>query len=149
MVAKGAQAASVAAVVAALGKEGAVARIVGPRVGPTQMRGGESIDADASFENEPGFLFDALVLPDGDEAAEALAVDANLMDSVRTTYRHCKPMLVIGTATRLLDEAGIVQGVDPSLIVAAAGDLQGSIASFVKAVGAPRHFERETDPPLI
>ena len=149
MVAPGAAAASLIAVRDALAAQGAVARIVGPHVGAHATADGQKLDAEASFENEPGFLFDAIVLPDGEAAAEALALDANLMDGVRSAYRHCKPFLVLGTGTRLLDEAGIVQDVDPSLIVATAGDLQASIARFVKAIGAPRHFERETDPPLI
>lgn len=149
VVAPGAQAESLNAVKEALANEGAVARIVGPHIGSITTADGSSIDADASFENEPGFLFDALVLPDGEQAAETLTNDANLMDSVRTAYRHCKPFLVFGTGTRLLDEAGIVQAVDPSLIAAKADDLEGSISDFLKAVGAPRHFERETDPPMI
>ena len=50
---------------------------------------------------------------------------------------------------KLLDEAGIVQDADPSLISPGVDDANESIARFVKALGAPRHFERETDPPLI
>jgi len=149
MIAPGADAASLEAVKEALVAQGAAARMVGPHVGPIVMANGASIDADASFENEPGFLFDAIVLPDGEPAAEALVADANVMDSVRSAYRHCKPFLVIGTGTRVLDEAGIEQGVDPSLIAANTKDLAGAIGSFIKALGSPRHFERETDPPLI
>jgi catalase len=149
MMAPGANASSLVAVRDALLERGAVARIVGPHVGATATTGGDSLEADASFENEPGFLFDALVLPDGDEVVEVLATDAHLMEGLRTAYRHCKPILVLGTATRLLDEAGIVQGTDPALIVAQTDDVQGPLAAFLKAIGAPRHFERETDPPLI
>lgn len=149
MVAPGAKAASLLRVRDALVGEGAVARIVGPHVGPVVMADGGTLDADASFENEPGFLFDAVVLPDGEEAAAALVLDANLMDSVRCAYRHCKPLLVIGMGTRVLDEAGIEQGVDPSVIVADAACLRDAVARFISAIGSPRHYQRETDPPLI
>jgi catalase len=149
MVAPGVHADSLFAVRDALLRAGAVARMVGPHVGPIAAADGQTIDADASFENEPGFLFDAIVLPDGEKGVEALVMDANLMDSVRNVYRHCKPLLVLGMGTRVLDEAGIEQGVDPSLVVADASKPGDAIAQFVKAIGGPRHFERETDPPLI
>jgi catalase len=149
MVAPGAKSASILAVRDALLSEGAVPRIVGPHVGPVVMADGESLDADASFENEPGFLFDAIVLPDGEQAAAAMVVDANLMDSVRCAYRHCKPLLVIGMGTRVLDEAGIDQGGDPAVIVTEAAALRDAVAQFISAIGSPRHYERETDPPLI
>ena len=58
---------------AALLAQGAVPRLVGPRIGPVATPEGDTLDADASLENEPGFLFDALVLPDGEEAVAALA----------------------------------------------------------------------------
>jgi catalase len=149
MVAPGVHADSLFAVRDALLRAGAVARMVGPHVGTIAAADGQTIDADASFENEPGFLFDAIVLPDGEKGVEALVMDANLMDSVRNVYRHCKPLLVLGMGTRVLDEAGIEQGVDPSLVVADASKPGDAIAQFVKAIGGPRHFERETDPPLI
>ncbi|WP_295643711.1 catalase [uncultured Methylibium sp.] len=149
MVAPGAHARSLLAVRDALLQQGAVPRFVGPHVGPIPAADGQSIDAEASFENEPGFLFDAIVLPDGEKAAQALVGDANLMDSVRTVYRHCKPMLALGTGAQVLGEAGIPQGDDPALVVVDAVQLDGGIERFVKAIGAPRRFERETDPPRV
>src|SRR2546427_5489641 len=45
-------------------------RFVAPHIGPLTTSKGAVIDADASLENEPGFLFDALVLPDGERRSE-------------------------------------------------------------------------------
>jgi catalase len=150
VVAPGIAGASLMAVKDALAAAGAMPRLVGPHVGPMTTGDGMTINADASFENEPGFLFDAIVLPDGEEkAAASLVADANLMDSVRCIYRHCKPMLVLGHGTRILDEAGIEQGVDPALIVDGDGHHRKALARFIKVVGEPRRYERDTDPPVI
>jgi catalase len=65
------------------------------------------LDADASLENEPGFLFDALVLPDGEDAVTALAGDGHTMEFIKDQYRHCKTILALGASARLLEEAGI------------------------------------------
>jgi catalase len=149
MAAPGADGASLVAVHAALLEQGAAPRIVASQLGPVTCADGQTLQADASFENEPGFLFDALVVPDGEDAAEALAMDANAMDSVRNVYRHCKPLLVLGTGTRLLDEAGIDDVQDPAIFKIDAAQVKDALSNFIAAVGAPRRFERETDPPVI
>src|SRR5690606_2762953 len=53
MVAPGVDAADVAAIQERLAREGAVARLVASRIGPCPATGKKSLDADASFENEP------------------------------------------------------------------------------------------------
>jgi catalase len=77
LVAPGVEGESIAALQAALAEQGAVGRLVGPRIGPLPTAAGDMLDADASLENEPGFLFDGLVLPDGAEAVAALAQDGH------------------------------------------------------------------------
>jgi len=68
-------------------------------------------------------------------------------------YRHCKPMLAIGSATGLLQTAGIPEtlvsgGSDPGLLLMEGDDAAG-IAAFIAAIAKHRHFERETDPPRV
>src|SRR5690606_6469366 len=92
---------------AALFERGAVPRFVAPRLGPVKTADGVPIDADASLENEPGFLFDALALPDGEAGVQALAQDGHTMEFVRDQYRHCKPILVLPASALLLDAVGV------------------------------------------
>ena len=148
-VAPGVDWAALAPVQAALVKGGAAVRLVGPQIGPQASADGETVDADASLENEPGFLFDALVLPAGVGAAAVLARNAHAMDGIRDIYRHCKPMLVMPASASLLQAAGIPGDAKDSGLVMAGEDAGNAIAAFVKAVGAPRAFERETDPPRV
>jgi catalase len=125
---------------------GAVVRCVASRIGPLRSADGQTIDADASFANEPGFLFDALVLPDGCAGA---ALDARALEAVRDVYRHCKPIFAFGSGADLLARAGIPgDATDAGLIVATAEPM-GSIDRFIEALGAPRDFSRETDPPRV
>jgi catalase len=156
LVAPGVQAAPLLRVQQALLEQGAVGRLVGPRIGPMPTADGGSIDADASLENEPGFLFDALVLPDGAEAIAALAQDGHTAEFIRDQFRHCKTILVFGGARQLLGQAGLPLSLDKAqaqggtgLIVADEGGEQAAVDAFLQALAKHRHFGREMDPPLV
>jgi catalase len=161
LVAPGVAGAAIDQVQAALAGAGAVPRLVGPHIGAMATAEGQALDADASLENEPGFLFDALVLPDGEEAVAALARDGHTMEFIKDQYRHCKTILALGASARLLEQAGIVAtpgdtakgkkggAADPGLIVQAAGDTAVALDRFIQAMARHRHFERETDPPAV
>ena len=132
---------------AALLAQGAVPRWVAPRLGAIATAEGGDLQADASLENEPGFLFDALVLPDGTEAVQALARDAHTMEFVRDQYRHCKSILAIGASKALLRQAGVPEQLpggafDPGLVIAAAverAEVNSAINSFLRAIARHRH----------
>ncbi|MDB5954440.1 catalase [Ramlibacter sp.] len=141
---------------AALLEQGAIGRFVGLRIGPFPTTDGDTVQADASLENEPGFLFDALVLPDGAEAVAALAQDGHTAEFIKDQFRHCKTILALGESRRLLAQAGLPASLDKSLaqggtglIVVDAGKEEAGIAAFLQALGKHRHFGREMDPPLV
>ena len=151
LVADGVEGDGIAAVQKALSGAGAVGRLVGPRIGAFHTAGGEQVQADASLENEPGFLFDGLVLPDGEGAVAALMADGHTMEFIKDQYRHGKTILALGASASLLTRAGIAQQLltgeaDPGLIVA--GDA-GAAGAFIEALGKHRHPARDTDPPLV
>ena len=158
LVADGVASESLMAVHAALGAAGAVPKLIAPRIGLVKTAEGKSLMADASLETEPGFLFDALVLPDGQVAVAALSRDAKTMEFIRDQYRHCKSILVMGASKALMSKAGIPDALpngeaDPGVVVSADGKAATSSSSaavaFIQAMGRHRHFERETDPPLV
>jgi catalase len=154
LIAPGVAGKSALAVYKALAQAGAVPKFVGPRIGPTTTADGDHLMADASLENEPAFLFDALVLPDGEPAVAALAGDAHTMEFIHNQYRHCKTLLVLGASKELVAKAGLPAKLpsgeaDPGLIVVSADELETGLAAFIHAVSLHRHFERETDPPII
>ena len=149
LIAAGCDEAMVDALQAGLEAQGAVTRLVGPHVG---MVGG--LEADMSLETGPAVLFDAVVVPDGDAAAETLAANALAVEFVTLQYRHCKPMMVVGAGATLLAAAGspaaLPGGVpDPGLVGTAPAGLQPALAAFISALSGQRVFERETDPPVV
>ena len=152
LAAEGVDAASVTALQAALKAEGAMGKVVGQHVGDVMANGGKTLQAEASLENEPGFLFDGLVLPDGEAAVQRLASDGHTMEFIKDQYRHAKPILALGASKALLQKAGIDAALpdgqqDPGVLVADAG---GDAASrFVQALVTRRHWQRESDPPRI
>jgi catalase len=150
LVAPGVDAKEVARVRDALCAMGAVPKLVGPRIGP--ISGAGSLEADCSLENEPGFLFDAIVLPGAQAAVDALASNAHTLDFIKDQHRHCKTLLALGASSALLQAAAASQTLpsgkaDPGVLLAPAGAADADMKRFIEALARHRHFERETDPP--
>ena len=151
LVANGVEAESLIKLHSKLFELGAVPRFVAPHIGPLTTSKGAVIDADASLENEPGFLFDALVLPDGERGVRELAKDGHTLEFIKDQYRHCKPIMVMTASTVLMHMAQIPPllpsgNEDPGIVV---GIDDSAIAQFVSAIARHRHPERETDPPAV
>lgn len=153
LVADGIEGDSITATMEALDEAGAVVRLLGSRLGTVTSEGGETFEVDATLENSPSVLFDALVLPDGTEAIENLARDGHTLEFLKDQYRHCKTILALGAASMLVEKAGInpqlpTGAEDPGLIMAASSEaLDPQI--FIAAVAQHRHPARDTDPPLV
>ena len=130
----------------ALSKEGAVPSFVGTNLGTV-----EGIDVEITLETGPSVLFDAVVIPDW-KADPALTAIGPVMEFVRDQYRHCKPILALGSGARLLEAAGIPKSLpngddDPGLLHAV--DVDEVAADFIAAIAKHRHLERFRDPPRV
>jgi len=151
LVADGVNGKEVETVQRALLDAGAVARLMGVRIGPCTTDAGEMLDADVSLENEPGVLFDGMIVPDGADRMGELRKDARTLDYLKEQYRHCKALLVFGDGGALLESAGIPATLpngdeDPGLIVGE--DARSAIRAYIEFAGR-RHWVRETDPPRV
>ncbi len=144
---EGVDGAAVQDVAEALIAEGAVVRLVSSRLG--EIAGvGMSVEADTTYEASPSVAFDAMVLPGGQSAAEAMMKNGEALGFVRTLFRHSKPMLVLGEGAQVLKKADIdPAGSFPGVHVVAAGG--NETADFIASMIKHRHFERETDPPMV
>ena len=154
LIAPGVAVTSMMQIHAALLAEGVVPRLVAPHVGLIATEGDDTLDADASLENEPGFLFDAMVLPDGEAAVAALTKDGHTMEFIRDHYRHGKTILALGASKMLLAKAGVPEKLpngndDPGLIFATGDKMDRASTAFIKSMARHRHPERETDPPVV
>ena len=152
LVANGVEGASLKALHVALTSAGAVPRFVAPRLGTVRTTSGGAIEADASMENSPPVLFDALILPDGEAGIEALAADGHTMEFLANQYRHCKTILALGASRALLEKAGIPvrSGArkDVGLLILPRDDAQAG-KRFMAALAMHRHPERDSDPPPV
>jgi catalase len=147
LVADGVDGDSLRALAERLTDAGAVPRFVAARLGEVASANGAPLEVDVPADAAPAVLFDAVVVAGG------AAPDGRTIEFIKDQYRHCKPMLVLGDAADLLEKAGIPHTLptgdaDPGLIVAAAAD-DTSADAFMQAITRHRHFERETDPPLV
>lgn len=151
LVANGVEGDSLTSLHAALTEAGAVPRFVGPRLGTFSATNGDTIEADASMENSPPVLFDALILPDGDAGVKALGSYGQTMEFVTNQYRHGKTILALGASRSLVESAGIsLNGgkADGGLLLVRAGDANAA-QTFMAALAKHRYPERESDPPMV
>jgi catalase len=137
-----------------LAEQGAVPRYVGAKLGTVNGSDGEAIDVEISMETGPSVLYDAIVLPDGEAAVDALARSGHAMEFLKDQYRHCKPILALGAASALLEKAGIPAATpsgdtDEGILRFASSDTEAALQAFVSAITEHRHFARETDPPTV
>jgi catalase len=152
MVAEGMDSSSIENLRADLSRAGAVVRLLGIRLGSIKSLTRSPVEADATLENSPSVLFDGLILPDGDRAAQILAKSGQAVEFLKDQYRHGKTILALGNSAALLEKAGIAQKlpsgkVDPGLIVMPHSGR--AAAAFVAALAKHRHPGRDQDPPPV
>jgi catalase len=91
----------------------------------------------------PSVLFDAVVVPDGEEAAKRLALLGQALEFIKDQYRHCKPILMLGAGRSVVEGAGVLVGKGEDWA------LTGDAKAFVEALGRHRNWDREVDPPVV
>jgi catalase len=154
LVADGVEAKSLKTVFDSLTKLGAVARYVGARLGSVATSEGGTLVVDVTLETTPAVLYDAVVVPAGKAAVEALGNIGQTPEFLKDQYRHCKPILVLGEGADLLQNAGIPMTLasgepDPGVVIAEKGLQKDTVSKFTQAIAKHRHFERAMDPPEV
>jgi catalase len=154
LLADGVDSESIADLIEQLNGAGAVTRLLASRLGTVRSEEGEPLEIDATLENSPAVLFDALVLPGGSEAADALCLDGHTLEFVKDQYRHCKTILALGDSAKILMKAGIPLALpsgeaDPGVLIEGQDGIEANAQSFIAALGLHRHVDRDRDPPLV
>ncbi|MDO9422445.1 MAG: catalase [Herminiimonas sp.] len=142
------------AVYTSLVDAGAVPRFVSNNLGEIAAAKGAALHAEISIEAGPAVLYDAVVVPDGADSVAALLKNGQAIEFLKEQYRHCKPILVMGAATSLLEKAGVPLmlpsgEVDTSIIGPDHADIKAATAAFIDALTKHKELARETDPPVV
>ncbi len=143
---------SLRAVHTALAQQGAAPRFIGARLGRVQPGRGEVIHVEVTMETAPSVVWDAVVVPAGDEA---LAAYGQAVEFMKDQYRHCKPILALGDSSALIAAARLPTALpsgeqDSGLVMTAeSDDSAATLARFMDALVKRRHYERETDPAMV
>ncbi len=140
LVAAGTEGRAVAGMVKSLGEAGAVVRLVAARLGTVA---GGALEADATLETMPSVLFDAVIVPDGQDAAAELSSLGQALEFLKDQYRHCKPILVLGAGESVAAAAGIPLDDPEDWAVVR------ELPALVEAVGRHRNWDRALDPPPV
>jgi len=151
LVADGVDGESARAIHESLIGRGAVPRFVGVKLGAVQSSTGDPLPVEITLETAPSVLWDGVIVSD---KTESLGQSGHAIEFIKDQYRHCKTILLLGSAAKLLDRAGIPATLpsgkpDEGLLTMAAKPVGEAEAAFSKGLARHRHFERDNDPPMV
>jgi catalase len=115
--------------------EGAMVKIVAPKIGGVTLKDGTLLKADGQLAGTPSVLFDAVALVISAEGCNVLLNDGAAVDFARQAFGHLKAIGYTSAARPLLDAAGVVP--DPSVI-----DITKSHEMWIE-VARTRQWDRE------
>jgi catalase len=136
---EGANADDISHIIGVLNSEGATAKIIGPTSAAVKTSDGNTLMPDATLDGLPSIAFDAVFVPGGAQAAQALQANGAALHYLLEAYKHLKAIALCGEAAdlmgllRLEADQGLLSG-------AKAQDL---CADFVKAMAQHRVWARE------
>jgi catalase len=155
LVADGVDPASVTALHDALERQDAVGELLAPTDGEVRTSDGATLPVDRAITTVASVLYDAVVVPDGADAAEALRVHAPTLHFIAEAYKHAKPLAVLGAGTSLLETAHLppfangISGHGPAAGVLAREEPGAPpdrfVDAFIEALAAHRFFQRQVE----
>jgi len=117
LVAEGVDSASLKPVQQAIEAAGAQCTVISFRLGTVTSASKRQIHIDATFATMPSVMFDAVLVPAGQEGIETLARSGDAVHFVLEAYKHCKAICTIGEGALLLQSLGVpkagAEGVAP------------------------------------
>lgn len=112
LVSDGVDAALLAALRAAAEQEGAMLKVVAPRVGGVAAGDGSWIEADEKVDGGPSVVYDAVAVLISDEGAALLKDEATARDFVSDAFAHRKFIAYAEAALPLFEKAGVAGELD-------------------------------------
>jgi len=107
LVAEGVDSASLKPIQHAIEAAGAQCQVVSFRLGTVTSASKRHIAIDATFVTMPSVMFDAVLLPAGQESVDALRRNGDAVHFVQEAYKHCKAICAVGEGALLLHSLGV------------------------------------------
>ncbi|MDB5869710.1 MAG: Catalase [Polaromonas sp.] len=152
LVANGVDAPCLRRIVQDLTAAGAVCKLVGPELGTVNTLGTRHLVVDHTFSNMASVMFDAVVIPGGDDSVMTLCGLGEAVHFVLEAYKHCKTICAINEGVQLLSTLGFSAVKNPDLISVptpgvlladARKVLDGQVTlDFISAIALHRHWDR-------
>lgn len=156
LVADGVDAGGVRQLADALRERGAIPELLAPQDGAVRGVGGEELLVDRAMNTMASVLYDAVVVPGGEQSVQTLSGDGYAVHFVAEAIKHAKPVGALGAGTVLVERtangSARVTGdgsvtTDRGVVSAAGAD--GSVPqefteSFCAALVQHRAWERDT-----
>lgn len=131
----------------ALIAQGAVVKIIAPKLGLVKGKNKGSLKVDQSLLTSSSVLFDAVYVPGGAKAIETLLSEDNALNFLDEAYKHCKAIALDGEAIELFKAcyAGkkLSQKASSKELDLLGMIINGTPANFVKAIAQHRFWVRE------
>jgi catalase len=157
LVAEGADTGSLGQVKQALEQAGAQVKLVGKQQGMLNgTQGGAELKIDESFLTSGSIMYDAVLIPAGEQAAAALSKQGDAIHFVNEAFKHCKPIAALENGVDVLAEADVIDvffadggehkmRVDKGVVTSRGSTSLESFAhEFMQAIAQHRHWERES-----
>jgi len=143
LVADGVKAEPVAMLVSALSAAGALPKLVGSRMGRVQSVDAQEFNIDVTLDDMPGVMFDAMALPDGEQAVTQLATDGHTLQLIKEHHRDGKAIFIGAASADLMTSAGVSLTLpsgkpDSGLILCSPTRMVDRISDFLGAINLPR-----------
>jgi catalase len=107
LVADGVDGQAVRGLVDELKEQGTMPELLAPVDGPLRTAEGGELAADRALNTMASVLYDAVVVPRGEESVRTLATDGYAKHYLTEAYKHAKPVAAYGDGVELLHEAGL------------------------------------------
>jgi len=148
LTADGADEMSIVEMKRALENAGAVAHIIGPRLGFIQTNKKAKISIDQSLLTSSSVLYDAVYVAGGDEAASLLKNEPDAVHFLNEAFKHCKAIAAHPTAMPVIAATYFASATtdkerDEGVIIHS--DIKKLATGFIKAIANHRFWDRETE----
>ena len=151
LVAEGMAGADIDRLRSALDAEGAMAKLIAPRLGTLRTDDGSERKIDYSFLTTSSALFDAVFVPGGEASVATLMKMDSAIEFVRKAFKHFKPLGASGAGVELLRTGiascilpgGKAATIDAAGVISTSEALTGdTAAAFIGAMAKHRHWGR-------